>query len=1310
MLRRTCRATALALCALALSLVGCPAAVSPYALAPDEVDAALAEREDLFGVPETRRDAATEAGYIALLYRSDLDLAHTWFARALDAGAGPLARLGAAISAHQGGDPTAAFESWSVLARLGTPDVRRLAAQRIGDLLDLAPGLPERALPVLEEALAEAHGSVLLDVSRLEQMVRRRLDGSPQGAPVGAICAVTVLGPVPGATARDFRRPLDELRALGLRRREVSARDGRLIVHPHDSGLFLVEAPAPAAGGAMTLRTETRASIRVLVAGTTGAPRLVLERDAFAGAPARLRDTEVELPPGGRIFVVIDADRPAQTLSMQLVPSVDEEPGPALPAVVAAWVRASLLERAGDADAARAELAPLLAVAPDFAPAHALLAQVAVADPLLPRDIATADARAMLEQALSPCPNLVSARALLARLLSEAGASDQARELLLEGRALQPDFLRWDVLLADLERQAGWESDAEEQLRAVLARHPGCCAARKILADLVWDRPPVLERLLQEHPGPGARERTEELPLRDALRRGDGGKAAELAKAALLASPDDETALQSLVKALLVADRPGEARALLAERVERYPDHAPTVFQQAEAAALAGDTSEAQRLWRDMVSRGGGDADLRHRLALLGFGELWSRFVLDGRTLAEDFRTLPSEAGAAAVWLLDDSITIYYPDGGAAHRTHVLVKLLTEGAAAEAGEVTIPPGAEVLEVRTLKADGAILEPEDIVEKDTVSLPNLEVGDFIEVAMVRFEDPDARFAPGRPGDSFLFGSFDGPVRRSRFVVIAPEGQELVSAVTGDAVRTLPEVALPGYRAYGWEATYQPQATREPLALQPTSALPQVHVALSTTWEDVRRAYFEQEARRLQRNRSLHDFVRRAVGKKRGDLARARAIFYAVQQEIALNDDRGLLLDPAAYVLARESGERVMLLRAALEDAGIPARILLVHPLDRESGRDPVVPNLLRYTYPVVAAEVDGRTVWLDVSYEYVPFDYLAPTLQGRPALDVERPGSGEAVSGTYPIERELRELRERVVLGEDGTLTGRGQETLRGIAAISYRSYLANVEPDRQREVLGTLLKSSWPSATLLSLELTALGDPSRPLELEYTFVSPATDPSRPTPREITFSVAPEGLARSFVALGERSTPFLFNAHYRVDAQVTVVLRSGVVPMELPEDVHIDDALTRYDLRLERAEEDGHPSVIAHKQWTMPMRIIPPGWYEQFKALAARIDRADRVRIPLTRLKSLGRSGTSRPAAVAGAALGRISVGEDAEHDGDLVRRDDPVRRALEAEVELRGRAAVQVDGVAAAQPRLGGRAPQDLGELGEHQGPLGHDQ
>jgi hypothetical protein len=63
------------------------------------------------------------------------------------------------------------------------------------------------------------------------------------------------------------------------------------------------------------------------------------------------------------------------------------------------------------------------------------------------------------------------------------------------------------------------------------------------------------------------------------------------------------------------------------------------------------------------------------------------------------------------------------------------------------GEVHVPEGAEVLILRTRKADGTSREAEEIAGKSTISAPELGVGDFVESETLEVKEPSLAFAPG-----------------------------------------------------------------------------------------------------------------------------------------------------------------------------------------------------------------------------------------------------------------------------------------------------------------------------------------------------------------------------------------------------------------------------------------------------------------------------------------------------------------------------------------------------------------------------------
>jgi len=108
----------------------------------------------------------------------------------------------------------------------------------------------------------------------------------------------------------------------------------------------------------------------------------------------------------------------------------------------------------------------------------------------------------------------------------------------------------------------------------------------------------------------------------------------------------------------------------------------------------------------------------------------------DGLTLLKESRKAKAPQGASAVRILDYGAAQIFPDGGGVERTHTVARIFDKKGIAKFGEARIPSDAVVVRLRTIKADGRVLEPESIPEKESISLPGLEPGDAVEIDYLR----------------------------------------------------------------------------------------------------------------------------------------------------------------------------------------------------------------------------------------------------------------------------------------------------------------------------------------------------------------------------------------------------------------------------------------------------------------------------------------------------------------------------------------------------------------------------------------------
>ena len=160
-------------------------------------------------------------------------------------------------------------------------------------------------------------------------------------------------------------------------------------------------------------------------------------------------------------------------------------------------------------------------------------------------------------------------------------------------------------------------------------------------------------------------------------------------------------------------------------------------------------------------------------------------------------------------------MTRVFPTGATMTLTHEIVRVDSKDAIDRFGEIAVPAGAEILTLRTHKRDGTTREPEEIAGKETVSAPDLQVGDYVEWELLETHSPAAAFAPGFLGDRFYFQSFDAPIARSELTLVLPAGLPVALDVRAGAPRAADSAGPDGTRVMTFVATRRAAAFRRAL---------------------------------------------------------------------------------------------------------------------------------------------------------------------------------------------------------------------------------------------------------------------------------------------------------------------------------------------------------------------------------------------------------------------------------------------------------------------------------------------------------------
>ncbi|GEJ59503.1 hypothetical protein [Anaeromyxobacter diazotrophicus] len=1141
--------------------------------------------------------ALAQAGLDALLLRNDAATA----ARRIEAaeardGADPWARLGGALLARRQLDD--AGEATELVALVeGAPrhPLATVAARRLADLAGRAPALARK----IEEGLARAQPRLEGGTAFRARAARaaalaalgERGRAAQLRAEAGAVTAVALAGPFGGLHGLELDTPFppeagplpaSAPQAAGLPpapTRALAFPDGVVTLEgePPGADLYYVAAEVTLArGGDYLLAVGGDLSLRAFL---DGAP--VAERRAYAGFPPLAQLVPLRLSAGThRLLVKLGrGDAPGQ-LAVSFAradgapsdaTSAAAAPGTAAPAVkagplppplpgapalalglereagpVAAPLAAALGALDLDREAAKALLEGALRAAPRSAALLAFRAEARQDDPTLSERVARARAVADLDQALAADPGDAEARLARAELARQGDRLDDAAALLdalSEAAAARPRALLARARLAEARGLAAQAERFADEARRV----GGDCAALELSQALAVRRD-ALQRQDELATALRACPAGLERLVEHRRRRGDLAGALALADEVVRLAPARIDG--RLVRAGLRASRgdPRAAAADLEDLARSWPRAARLEKRRAEYLEAAGDAAGARAARERALLLDGSDLQLRRALALEGGHEPLDELDEDGAAALAAYRAAGGRRATSSVTVLDLGAVEAHPGGAYTERIHTLVEARDERAVDRVGEVAVPEGAELLEARTVKRDGRVLEPEEpLGDKRTLSLTGLEPGDLAEWIWMRTVPPRGAAVPGFSADPFYFRA-DEPLWRSVYTAAAPRGLGLEV----DAHHLPP----PPVREEGGREVVRvvredvPALFPEPGAPALAEHLPFVQAGAGAGREALARAMadglLEPCRPSLEVRQLAAELAASVPPAERGGEALPRAAYRRVQELIL--GQGGSFSEPAGAILSRGRGSRTVLLQSLLEALGVRSRLALV----RDFGRDPAPYRFPRpdlYGYAVLRLERGGQVTWLDPTTRGTPYGVLPAQLRGAEALVLPGPGEQVEVARTPPDDgSERRRTRLAVTVDAEGGAVLEGSDAYTGFEAAALRASVERLDGQARRQAMEQMLARSFRGAALLDLAVDGEGALEGPVTLRWRAKVERwarLEEGRAVAEQPVF---PARLGARFLQRAARETPLLVAGDDRASLELSVTLPAGWQPL------------------------------------------------------------------------------------------------------------------------------------------------------------------
>lgn len=1159
----------------------------------------------------------------------------------------PLALSARALEAL--GRPDEAFVRWLEVGR--AEPYRELALTRLAALIDEVELQTLDPRPTLTAWLPQS--------APLIRSIAWRLGSPPPPEPALRYRVSRRLASWPGTLSTPPGLVFDRMEPSATPWRETH--DG-LLASPRDgAGLYAFEVALPPGRHRLVLATE--AAVHAWKSGKNTPPQRILEHPALSRLlPTRI-ELEVELGPdehleihaadrAPQVQLHLDSGPPGPRLS-QRPPTPGPQTGDAELLALCEkthitqdpWLLARLelelhrrLERPRTSPRDRA-LAPLW---------HLELARLALTDRTRPNDRQKVDALTHLEEALTLQPDHVEALSLLTHLTldDDPHAARLRLETARASRGLDDRAESPGLVIATIESLMVSDERREAMTRAatLTTRLPTSCRASALHHEAAFES--LRYRAHREprtnvRPGPPPDAACLDLRWREvALAR----EVFALDHARALLSP---LVVSTAPAPELSAGQPtghppglspgparGKAHTLLAqvELAAGRPDLAQTHL------ALARDNGEddtllselerrARTLARPFVERPAPPRSARastHPVLNEPLRDLRPRLLRLPRPQKDD-------GGTATLWR--ETRVHIHADGALTLLEHVAVRPLDKKAIESLGELVVPPQAEVLTARTWKktSRGLLpLEPEDILEKDTISLPALAVGDVAEWAFLTHRPPDPRIAPLWVAPAFPLDDEDGPTDEARLVVTADP--DAVAPVFGAAYTTpVATEHADSKRRWLFTARDVAQAYPEPLTPNPNAHRQLIHLDSGPHDNRLFSALAAELRLATRPSPAIEALVADALASpaerpshsplSRPGTDRLRRVYehlLETLEEPVEADVVGPNASEASFTAHRRRGARALVLLSSCRSLQLQCELALARPF--WEGPPPPFADADALTYPLVFHRESGT--WLDPSGRFNPFGTLPPGLMGVRAALIS-PREPEPLSA--PAEPTLtpppdaatmgrRRARIDITLIDDQTFVAEAVESLDGAFGASWRTVLAPLTPENRQRVLSSVVQQALPGAILESLDMgdaSHMEDHRAPLGFRWR-ARGKTQPAGGRMATLGIALFPESLARSTVQLSARETPLLVNLAVGLELTVRVTAPPGHGFPSVPRDVKIEYG----PLRLERLStfEEGGQTVTLTKTMTLLPTIIPPAEYTAWRDAAQAVDRADLVQL------------------------------------------------------------------------------------------------
>jgi cellulose synthase operon protein C len=874
------------------------------------------------------------------------------------------------------------------------------------------------------------------------------------------------------------------------------------------------------------------------------------------------------------------------------------------------WVRGGTLRDPGD-DLVRFVASRLAALddQPDVAsmlieplvkePEHATGTALSVAADFVESDPIFADSqrrdlmRELLERASQKDAGLWAPRLTIAVTRAErTGPIEAAREV----GALVDTFPDVPAVLSQLSQlygQLGWRAELSRSVRELARRFP--------------EDPSALAQAVAVFDSEGESEKADELVQRikkldpdselglvRALSRADYRAALEELKLLGKRRPDRKDIVERVSDVMVRAGNENETWKKLEAAIEKDKKEEEPRLALADAY-LASNKHDALIQAIVQATQAGAPTDrLEGALDLVEGATELEPFRMNSERVIADFEKSGASLEGTAARVLDYSAVWVKSDGSSRLLEHEIVRVQSGEAITEMAEQPLR-GGMFLKLRVVKKDGRTLEPEVVGGKPTVTMPHLEIGDYIETERIESNPSDGQHGARYLGPRWFFREENVAYARSEFVIVSPPERPL-QIETRNEVPPPVVTQMNGLIVRRWRVDASPAAPVEPFSAPIVEFLPSVQVGWGVSAESTLRAMSNAVDERTPIDPRIERIARRIVeGAKKED--RARRLY----RWIISNVEDGEENDGRRVIVGKNGNlwRGFITLCRALD---IPVDYAVVQNRLTLPPQGPFSESMI-YTQPLLKVRAGATPTWLTLGSKHAPFGYVPAETRGMPAV-VLFGDSWEKTTTPAGGTVDDAATEGTVKLAVDGSAELDLVQSFQGKYATGLRSVLSQLPARQIRDAIETrLLGGALRGVELVSHKLEGLDDPDSPIRI----VTKSRARAFAQPVGKTLVVQPPFIPRlsQYATLPARQTPLLIADSLSQRVKLAIELPQGASLESRLGPLEVQDG----ERRVSVADKSAAGKITLERRISIPAGRVQTRDYAKFLEFTRNADEA-----------------------------------------------------------------------------------------------------